>query len=112
MTGIARWFAFAAAVLAFAFGTEFAHSQGVTRTSISIGQSGPLSGANKEFGEDIRDGVLAYFSKVNAAGGINGRKLELITLDDANDAKRSGENGRILIEQRGVLALLDTQARP
>jgi len=105
MTGITRWFAFAAAVLAFAFGTEFAHSQGVTRTSISIGQSGPLSGANKEFGEDIRDGVLAQFNKVNAAGGINGRKLELITLDDANDAKRSGENGRILIEERGVLAL-------
>lgn len=105
MMGTTRWSAFAAAVLAFAFGTEFAHSQGVTRTSISIGQSGPLSGANKEFGDDIRNGALAYFNKVNAAGGINGRKLELITLDDANDAKRSGENGRILIEERGVLAL-------
>lgn len=105
MMGTTRWSAFAAVVLAFAFGTEFAHSQGVTRTSISIGQSGPLSGANKEFGDDIRNGALAYFNKVNAAGGINGRKLELITLDDANDAKRSGENGRILIEERGVLAL-------
>ncbi len=80
-------------------------AQGVTKTTVLIGQSGPLSGANKEFGVDIRDGALAYFSKVNAAGGVNGRKLQLATLDDANDAKRSGENGRILIEERGVIAL-------
>jgi ABC-type branched-subunit amino acid transport system substrate-binding protein len=77
----------------------------VTKTSILIGQSGPLSGANKEFGEDIRAGAGALFNRINAAGGINGRKIELITLDDANDAKRSGENGRILIEERRVLAL-------
>lgn len=82
-----------------------ARGQGVTKTTILIGQSGPLSGSNKEFGQDIRDGVLAYFSKVNAAGGLRGRKLQLVTLDDANAAKQSGENGRILIEQRGVLAL-------
>jgi len=87
------------------FAPNLAHAQGVTKTTILIGQSGPLSGANKEFGEDIRDGVLAYFSKVNAAGGVHGRKLQLITLDDANAAKQAGENGRILIEQRGVLAL-------
>ncbi|MGC2518560.1 MAG: ABC transporter substrate-binding protein [Burkholderiales bacterium] len=80
-------------------------SQGVTKTTVLIGQSGPLSGSNKEFGIDIRDGVLSCFKKVNDAGGVNGRKLELITLDDANDAKRAGENGRILIEERGVLAL-------
>ena len=80
-------------------------AQGVTKTTVLIGQSGPLSGSNKEFGIDIRDGVLAYFKKANDAGGVNGRKLELITLDDANDAKRSGENGRILIEDKGVLAL-------
>jgi branched-chain amino acid transport system substrate-binding protein len=80
-------------------------AQGVTKTTVLIGQSGPLTGANKEFGNDIRDGVLAYFNKINQAGGVNGRKLELVTLDDANDAKRAGENGRVLIEERGVLAL-------
>ena len=82
-----------------------AHAQGVTKTTILIGQSGPLSGANKEFGEGIRDGALASFGTVNAAGGINKRKLELITIDDANDAERSGENGRVLIEEKGVLAV-------
>jgi ABC-type branched-subunit amino acid transport system substrate-binding protein len=42
----------------------------VTKTTILIGQSGPLSGANKEFGEDIRDSALALFNKLNAAGGV------------------------------------------
>ena len=83
-----------------------AQAQGVTKTSILIGQSSPFSGSNKELGEDIREGLQAYFKQVNAAGGVNGRTFELIALDDGNDAKRSGENARILIEQRGVLALI------
>ncbi len=83
-----------------------AHAQGVTKTSILIGQSSPFSGSNKELGEDIREGLQAYFKQVNAAGGVNGRTFELIALDDGNDPKRSGENARILIEQRGVLALI------
>jgi branched-chain amino acid transport system substrate-binding protein len=94
-----------AAAACFAAAPLGAQAQGVTKTTILIGQSGPLSGSNKEFGEDIRDGANAYFKKINDAGGIHGRKIELVTLDDANDAKRSGENGRVLIEERGVLAL-------
>jgi branched-chain amino acid transport system substrate-binding protein len=82
------------------------HAQGVTKTRILIGQSSPFSGSNKELGDDIREGLQAYFKQVNEAGGVNGRTLELIALDDANDAKRAGENARILIEQRGVLALV------
>jgi len=95
----------AAGLIACLLWAAAAQAQGVTKTTILIGQSGPLSGANKEFGTDIREGALAYFGRVNAAGGIYKRKLELITLDDANDAKRSGENGRVLIEEKGVLAL-------
>ena len=83
-----------------------AYAQGVSRTTILIGQSSPFSGSNKELGDDIREGLQAYFKQVNDGGGVNGRRIELIALDDANDAKRSGENARILIEQRGVLALI------
>jgi len=72
---------------------------------ILIGQSAPLSGSNRELGEEIRDGALAYFKKVNDAGGVNGKKIELISLDDANDTARAGENGRKLIEERDVIAL-------
>jgi branched-chain amino acid transport system substrate-binding protein len=83
-----------------------AYAQGATKTTILIGQSSPFSGSNKELGDDIREGIQAYFKQVNDAGGIHGRTLELIALDDANDAKRAGENARILVEQRGVLALI------
>ncbi len=96
----------AVGALACLFAVGTGHAQGVTKTNILIGQSSPFSGSNKELGDDIREGIQAYFKLVNAAGGVNGRTLELIALDDANDAKRSGENARILIEQRGVLALI------
>ena len=79
--------------------------QGVTPTTIVLGQSAPLSGSNKSLGDDIRNGALAYFKKVNDAGGVNGRRIELVTLDDANDANRAGENTRKLLEERAVLAL-------
>lgn len=78
-----------------------AHAQG----AILIGQSAPLSGANRELGEEIRDGALAYFKKVNDAGGIGGRKIDLMSLDDANVAARAGDNARKLIEDDGVIAL-------
>jgi len=83
-----------------------AQPQGVTSTTtILLGQSAPLSGSNKSLGDDIRNGALAYFKKVNDAGGVNGRRIELVSLDDANDTKRSGENARKLLEENNVLAL-------
>lgn len=72
---------------------------------VLIGQSAPLSGINETLGSDIRDGALAYFNKVNAAGGVHGRKLELLSLDDGNEIERAQANTRELVEQRGVLAL-------
>jgi len=105
MTMIRTW-AVAVGALTCVFSVGAGHAQGVTKTNILIGQSSPFSGSNKDLGDDIREGLQAYFKQVNAAGGVNGRTLELIALDDANDAKRSGENARILIEQRGVLALI------
>jgi branched-chain amino acid transport system substrate-binding protein len=80
-------------------------AQGVSATTITIGQSTPLSGANQELGQDIRNGALAYFKKINDAGGVHGRKIELVTLDDANDVKRAGENTQKLVEGQGVFAL-------
>jgi ABC-type branched-subunit amino acid transport system substrate-binding protein len=78
---------------------------GVTARTVVIGQSAPLTGANAELGNDIRNGALAYFKKVNDAGGIYGRKIELATLDDANQVPRSDENTKKLVEQLGVFAL-------
>jgi branched-chain amino acid transport system substrate-binding protein len=72
--------------------------------ALKIGHSAPLTGSNKALGEDIRDGALAFFKTVNDAGGINGRKIELVSIDDANEAKRAGENAKKLIDE-GVIAL-------
>jgi len=82
-----------------------AQTPGVTASTIVIGQSAPLSGANAELGNDIRNGALAYFSKVNAAGGVHGRKIELATLDDANAVPRAEANTKKLVEEQGVFAL-------
>ncbi len=79
--------------------------QGVSAASVVIGQSAPLTGANAELGNDIRNGALAYFAKVNAAGGVHGRKLELVTLDDANQVPRADANTKKLVEESGVFAL-------
>ncbi len=78
---------------------------GVTAAGIRIGQSAPLTGANAELGNDIRNGALAYFGKVNAAGGVHGRKIELVTLDDANLVPRADANTKELVEKTGVFAL-------
>jgi ABC-type branched-subunit amino acid transport system substrate-binding protein len=76
----------------------------VHAADIVVGQSTPLSGSNADIGKDIRDGALAYFSKVNAAGGVGGRTIKLVTLDDRNDPKVAAENAKELIGQN-VLAL-------
>src|SRR4051794_35293947 len=93
----------AAAVLVFS--SAQAQTPGVSASTIVIGQSAPLSGANAELGNDIRNGALAYFKKVNEAGGVHGRKIELATLDDANAVPRAEANTKKLVEEQGVFAL-------
>src|SRR5256885_11603860 len=94
-----------AGVVAVCAGAAQAQAPGVSARSVVIGQSAPLSGANAELGHDIRNGALAYFRKVNEAGGVHGRRLELVTLDDANQVPRSEANTRELVEQKQVFAL-------
>jgi hypothetical protein len=55
---------------------------GVTRDSILLGQSVALTGGAAQLGIQMRNGLKAYFDYVNEHGGVNGRKLELVTLDD------------------------------
>jgi ABC-type branched-subunit amino acid transport system substrate-binding protein len=70
-----------------------------------VGQSAPLSGSNAAMGRDIRDGALAYFKLVNAHGGIAGKPIELVTLDDANDRKAAGANAGKLLQEHKAVAL-------
>jgi ABC-type branched-subunit amino acid transport system substrate-binding protein len=72
---------------------------------IVVGQSAPLTGSNAEIGKDIRDGALAWFKRVNAAGGVNGKQIELVSIDDKNDRKTAGANAVKLVNEDGAVAL-------
>ena len=77
----------------------------VAASEIVIGQSAPLTGGNADLGKDIRNGALAYFKKVNDAGGVNGNSIKLLTLDDKNETSLSAENTRKLVDEQNVVAL-------
>jgi branched-chain amino acid transport system substrate-binding protein len=70
-----------------------------------VGQSAPLTGGNAQFGKDIRDGAEAYFAMLNAKGGVQGKQVELLTLDDRNERKQAGENAKTLLDNKNLVAL-------
>ena len=79
---------------------------------IIVGQSAPLTGGNADLGNDIRIGALAYFKKVSDAGGVNGNKISLVTLDDKNDTKLSGDNTKNCWTSNTPSFCLATPRRP
>lgn len=72
---------------------------------IVLGQSAPLTGTFSELGAAYRDGAQLYFDKINSAGGVNGRRIRLVTLDDAYNAKQAQDNTHELIEKSQATAL-------
>src|SRR6266700_4512467 len=103
------------AALVLAAGTAYAScafaENGVGASQILIGQSASLTGTAAESGQQTRDGALAYFEVVNRKGGVNGRKIKLITLDDGGQTKRGEENTGKLIAQDKVFLLFGYTGR-
>ncbi|MDH5286088.1 MAG: ABC transporter substrate-binding protein [Betaproteobacteria bacterium] len=85
-----------------ACGALLAHAAG---EEVLVGQSVSLTGPVAEHGQGVAQGAKLYIDAVNAAGGVGGRRIVLSVLDDAGDARRSGENAKQLIERDGVVAL-------
>lgn len=81
--------------------------QGVTATRIMIGASLPLSGDNFAAGAEGFEGAKAYIDYINANGGVHGRRIEFIVLDDAFDPATGAGNARQLIEEHKVFALFN-----
>lgn len=73
--------------------------------SIKVGFSGPLTGNAAAVGQDYLNGVKLYFDKVNAAGGVNGQKLEILAEDDQTDPKNATIVAQKLIDA-GVVAVI------
>jgi ABC-type branched-subunit amino acid transport system substrate-binding protein len=88
-----------------------AAADGVTATTVTVGQSAAFSGPAAELGKDMRSGIQAYFDQVNRAGGVNGRKLILKSLDDGYEPGRAAENTRTLIKD-DVFVLLGYVGTP
>lgn len=81
-----------------------ASAQVALSQDIVIGQSVPLSGSNADIGRDMRDGALAVFAKVNASNAL-GRKIQLVTLDNANNRQRAADNTQQLVGQHNAMVL-------
>lgn len=92
-------------------GTCFAHN-GVTADKIVLGQSCALSGPAEALGTGMKTGLLAAFEEINDAGGVNGRKIELISKDDGYEPDRAIKNTRELLDQDQVFLLIGEVGTP
>jgi branched-chain amino acid transport system substrate-binding protein len=79
-------------------------ADGVSKTAINIGQPTALTGASSALALPFHQGAKLYFDRINASGGINGRSINLITLDDGGNPAATRANAQKLV-QGGVLAL-------
>ncbi len=94
------------AVAAIAVSTLAAAEPGVTDNSITLGMTSPFTGTNGVYGTDMRQVIQTYFDQVNKAGGVNGRKINLVALDDGYETDRAVANTKTLINEKNVFALL------
>jgi branched-chain amino acid transport system substrate-binding protein len=84
---------------------------GISDDSIKLGGSYPFSGPASAY-RSIAVGARAHFKFVNANGGVDGRKIDFVTLDDAYEPPRAVQNARRLIQQEEVFALFNTLGTP
>jgi len=108
--------AIAAASIAFISTTSVALAQkkydtGATDTEIKIGNIMPYSGPASAYGV-IGKTEAAYFNKINAEGGINGRKIKFISYDDGYSPPKAVEQARKLVESDEVLLIFNPLGTP
>ena len=108
--------AFSAALVIAAFASSSVSAQkkydtGATDTEIKIGNIMPYSGPASAYGV-IGKTEQAYFNKINAEGGINGRKINFISYDDAYSPPKTVEQARKLVESDEVLFVFNPLGTP
>jgi branched-chain amino acid transport system substrate-binding protein len=101
-----------AAMLIAAVALSAFAEDGVTNDSILIGQSVGLTGQIAGPVKEMNEGANAYFTSINKQGGINGRKIKLVTLDDKFDPAITAKNVDNLIKQKHVFALFQIRGTP
>ncbi|MCE2520995.1 MAG: ABC transporter substrate-binding protein [Alphaproteobacteria bacterium] len=101
-----------AAVLVLAASLAHAEEAGVDNDSIMFGQSAAFSGPAQDLGIGVRRGIELAFAEANEAGGVLGRTLELVSLDDAYEPEAAIANTTELITQENVFALIGAVGTP
>jgi ABC-type branched-subunit amino acid transport system substrate-binding protein len=86
--------------------------RGVSATEVVVGMASPFSGANRELGRDMKAGVEAAFAEVNGAGGVHGRRLRLVAVDDGYEPTRTGPAMKQLLEVERVFAVVGNVGTP
>lgn len=80
---------------------------GAAAEDIVLGQSAPLSGPFAGLGREYRNGALLAFDEANQAGGIAGRKVRLVTLDDAYETSKAVANAHALIGEHKAVCFFN-----
>lgn len=101
----------AIAASALLAGPALADSTGITDKSIKVGNTNPYSGPASAYGV-IGKTISAYYKKVNAEGGINGRTIDFISLDDGYSPPRTVQQIRKLVEAEKVAFTFNTLGTP
>lgn len=94
------------------FAAKAVIGQGVTDQQILLGQSCALQGPAASLGKGMQAGLQAAFAEANGAGGINGRKIELVSVNDGYEPKKCQIATRMLLEKRKVFALIGGVGTP
>lgn len=111
MKHIRSWAIGAMVALSGAAGVTAHAQEGVTKTSIVVGQSVALTGPGSALAVPFHQGAKLYFDRVNNGGGVGGRRIELVTLDDRGNPTNTAANTKKLLEQ-GVLSLFGYYGSP
>ncbi len=87
------------------------YDPGATDKEIKLGHINPYSGPASAYGA-IGKSISAYFDKVNAEGGVNGRMIKFISLDDGYNPAKTVEQARKLVEEEEVLLIFQSLGTP
>ena len=98
-------------LLAASSAVAFAEA-GVAGTEVLVGMSNALTGPASGLGTKLKEGAVAYFNKVNEAGGVNGRKIKLLSYDDGYEPERAAAMTQKLINEDKVFALFGYVGTP
>jgi branched-chain amino acid transport system substrate-binding protein len=109
--GLLATLALGLAVAATPAAAQKKYDPGASDTEIKIGNINPYSGPASAYGT-IGKAISAYFDKVNADGGINGRKIKFITYDDGYSPPKAVEQARKLVESDEVLLIFQSLGTP